>query len=61
MTNLEYIQNMDIDKLSKLIERDCCCNCCSYSGQNCSTQKNIKCLDGIKLWLSQEAKDEADY
>ena len=64
MTNYEKIMNdMTPEKLAELIAEDRLdnpCNFCAYYRDSFLSRPCRTCSDGIKEWLKQEEKDEAD-
>ena len=65
MTNREWIQNADAEQLAMFLEgivRHCTKNCAYYYRrglrQEGGTCDGNHCLEGYKLWLEFEHKDE---
>lgn len=55
MTNFEKIKNMTVEEMVEFIIYEHSCDCC-----NCADDddcKGLKCREGVREWLKQEATD----
>lgn len=55
-TNFEKIKNnMTVEKMVELFDREGACGCCIYADDD--DCEGLECREGIKAWLEQEAEE----
>ena len=55
-TNFEKIKNnMTVEKMVELFDREGACGCCIYADDD--DCEGLECREGIKAWLKQEAEE----
>ena len=55
MTNYEKIKNLTLEEMIEFVHCEGACNYCIYADDD--DCKGLKCREGIREWLNQEAED----